>query len=240
VAFELLPAIDLHGGRLARMTRGDRSTIEALERDPLDVLRAWSEAGARWVHVVDLDAALDGAPANLHLLGAAARLGLRVEAGGGLSEEGVAAALGNGATRAVLGAAALLDPGTVERAVAANGERLAVGLDVRGDAVAPRGTDAVGPPVEEALRRLAAARPALIVFTDADRDGVMAGPDLRALVWVAESTGVPVLASGGVRSAADVRSLAALHPSVAGVIVGRALADGALTIDEALAAASID
>jgi phosphoribosylformimino-5-aminoimidazole carboxamide ribonucleotide (ProFAR) isomerase len=240
VGFELLPAIDLHGGRMARMTRGDRATIETVDRDPLELLRTWAGAGARWVHLVDLDAAAGGTPASLDLLRAAAELGLSVEAGGGLSEEGVAAALRHGAARAVLGAAALLRPGTIERAIAAHGDRVAIGVDARDGVVAPRGTDGTGPPVDEALRRIAAARPGLVVFTDADRDGALAGPDLDALAWVAEATGVPVLASGGVRSTADIRSVAGLHPAVAGVIVGRALAEGLLTIEEALAAASID
>jgi phosphoribosylformimino-5-aminoimidazole carboxamide ribonucleotide (ProFAR) isomerase len=124
--------------------------------------------------------------------------------------------------------------------VARHGDRVAVGLDARGGRVAPRGTGEVGPPVEEALERIAAVRPSLVVYTDADRDGALAGPDLDALSAAATSAGVPVLASGGVRSAADVASLARLQPSVAGVIVGRAIQDGLLPISEALAAARID
>jgi phosphoribosylformimino-5-aminoimidazole carboxamide ribonucleotide (ProFAR) isomerase len=238
VAFEVIPAIDLLGGQMARMRGGDRSTIETLDRDPVELLREWAAAGAHWVHVVDLDTVVGRAPANRDLLGAAAELGLLVEAGGGLSEEGVAAALEHGAARAVLGATALLQPGAVERAVAAHGDRVAVGLDVRGGVVAPRGTGVQGPQLDVAARRLADARPAMVVFTDADRDGSLAGPDLSALAVVAEAIGVPVLASGGVRSAADVRALALARPALAGVIVGRALHDAVLSIEEALAAAS--
>jgi phosphoribosyl isomerase A len=240
VAFEVLPAIDLYQGRMARMIRGDRSTIETLDRDPVELLREWAAAGVHWVHIVDLDAAWGGAPSALDVLAAAGEFGLRVEAGGGLSERGVAAALEHGATRAVLGAAALLQPAAVERAVAAHGDRVAVGLDVRGGVVAPRGTGLEGPRLEEAVRRLADARPAMVVFTDADRDGSLAGPDLSALARVVEAVGVPVLASGGVRSAADVRALAQARPAPAGVIVGRALHDGVLSIVEALAAATVD
>jgi phosphoribosylformimino-5-aminoimidazole carboxamide ribonucleotide (ProFAR) isomerase len=240
VAFEVLPAIDLYQGRMARMIRGDRSTIETLDRDPVELLREWAAAGVHWVHIVDLDAAWGAAPSALDVLAAAGELGLLVEAGGGLSERGVAAALEHGATRAVLGAAALLQPGAVERAVAAHGDRVAVGLDVRGGVVAPRGTGLEGPRLDEAVRRLADSRPAMVVFTDADRDGSLAGPDLSALARVVEAIGVPVLASGGVRSAADVRALAQSRPAPAGVIVGRALHDGVLSIVEALAAATVD
>jgi len=240
VAFEVIPAIDLQGGRVARMTRGDRSSVRHLDLDPLELVAEWRDSGARWVHVVDLDAALQGGSANAATLEAVARLGVRVEAGGGLSEEGVAQALAHGASRAVLGAAALLRPGVVERVVAAYGERVAVGLDVRAGRVSPRRTGEVGPPIEEALERVAAARPALLVYTDADRDGALAGPDLEGLAAAAAATGVPLLSSGGVRSVADVAALARLHPSVSGVIVGRAIQDGLVSVREALAAASID
>ena len=238
--FEVIPAIDLRGGRMARMRGGDPSTIETVDRDPVELLESWAAAGVRWVHLVDLDAAREGAVPRFDLAAAAAGLGLLVEAGGGLSARGVSAALEQGATRAVLGAAALLEPGEVERAVAAHAGRVAIAVDVRAGVVFPRGTGLAGPPLDVALRRLAEARPSLVVFTDAGRDGGLAGPDPGALARVADATGVPVLASGGVRSAADVRALAALHPHVVGVIVGRALHDRLLTIDEALAAARVD
>jgi phosphoribosylformimino-5-aminoimidazole carboxamide ribotide isomerase len=240
VGFEVLPAIDLKGGRVARLTRGDPSTLQRMEFDPLELARSWAAAGAHWVHLVDLDAALGGHPANLQLLRDVGALGLRVEAGGGLSEEGVATALEHGASRAVLGARALMAPRTVERALATHGDRVAIGLDARGGRVVPRGMGESGPTVEEALARLAAARPALIVYTDVERDGTLSGPDLDGLSRVVEATGVPVLASGGVRSAADVAALADRYPALAGVIVGRALHDGVLSIYEALAAASVD
>jgi len=240
VGFEVLPAIDLQGGRVARMIRGDPSTLERMELDPLDLARSWAAAGADWVHLVDLDAALGGHRANLQLLREVGALGLRVEAGGGLSEEGVATALEHGASRAVLGARALMTPGTIERAVATHGDRVAIALDARGGRVVPRGTGEAGPAMEEALARLAAAHPALIVYTDVERDGTLSGPDLDGLSRVVEATGTPVLASGGVRSAADVAALAGRYPAIVGVIVGRALHDGLLSIDQAIAAASVD
>jgi phosphoribosylformimino-5-aminoimidazole carboxamide ribonucleotide (ProFAR) isomerase len=239
VAFEVIPAIDLQGGRVARMTRGDRLSVRHLDLDPLRLVAEWRDAGARWVHLVDLDAALTGAIADTQTLRAVGDLGLKVEAGGGLSEEGVAAALAGGASRAVLGAAAFLREGVVERVVAAHGDRVAVGLDVRGGRVAPRATEETGPTVSEALERVVAAGPGLLVYTDADRDGALAGPDLAGLA-AAAAAGIPVLASGGVRSAADVASLARLQPSLAGVVVGRAIQEGLLTLREALAVASID
>jgi phosphoribosylformimino-5-aminoimidazole carboxamide ribotide isomerase len=240
VAFDVLPAIDLQGGRVARMTRGDRSTLRHVDLDPLRLVAEWRDAGARWVHVVDLNAALEGVWDGGEALEGLASLGVRIEAGGGLTEDGVAQVLGRGAARAVLGAAALLEPDVVERVVDRHGDRVAIGLDVRAGRVAPRGTGLVGPPAEEALARVAAAGPALIVYTDADRDGALAGPDLDALAAAGRSAGVPVLASGGVRSAADVGALARMQPAVAGVIVGRAIQDGFLTVREALAAARID
>jgi phosphoribosylformimino-5-aminoimidazole carboxamide ribonucleotide (ProFAR) isomerase len=240
VAFEVLPAIDLQGGRVARMTRGDRSTIEHVDLDPLRLVAGWRDAGAGWVHVVDLDATLEGRWTSAAVLDGLVALGVRIEAGGGLTEEGVDEVLGRGAARSVLGAAAFLEPGVVERVVGRHGDRVAVGLDVRGGRVAPRGTGRVGPPAEEALARVAAARPKLLIYTDADRDGALAGPDLDGLAAAAGAARVPVLASGGVRSADDVSALARMQPSVAGVIVGRAIQERLVTLPEALAAASID
>jgi len=240
VAFEVIPAIDLQGGRVARMSTGDRSSVRHVDLDPVRLVAEWRDDGARWVHVVDLDAALEGEWRSGEMVESLSALGVRIEAGGGLTEEAVAQALARGAARAVLGPAALLEPDVVERVVERHGARVAVGIDVRGGRVAPRGTGRVGPTVEEALARVAAARPALLVYTDADRDGTLAGPDLDGLSAAATSAGVPVLASGGVRSAADVAALVRMRPSVIGVIVGRAIQDGLLTLRDALAVASID
>jgi len=236
VAFEVIPAVDVSQGSVARLVGGDPSSLELAGVDPERIIRAWIGEGATWVHVVDLDAAVSGELGNLDLLERVCALDVRVEAGGGLSEDGVGAVLDRGATRAVLGSAALLEPDVVERAVAEHGERLAVGLDVRAGVVAPRGTRLVGPPVGDAIRRIAGARPACVVYTEAARDGTMAGVDAATLQGAARSLGVPMIASGGVASLDDVRALAALYPAVAGAIVGRALHAGAFSLAEALAA----
>jgi phosphoribosylformimino-5-aminoimidazole carboxamide ribonucleotide (ProFAR) isomerase len=162
-------------------------------------------------------------------------LGVRVQAGGGLSEAGVARALEQGAARAILGAAALDDPEAPARAVARHGERVGVGIDVHGDVVAPRGSGRLGPPVATVLRHLAEIQPAFVVFTNVERDGRMAGPDIAGLSHVADAVGSPVVASGGIRSIEDLLAVADLD-GVTGAIVGRALEEEAFSVKDALAA----
>lgn len=234
--FEVIPALDVRDGFLARLTGGDPGSLERLGGDPMELAGRYVEAGARWLHLVDLDAALGGPSSGLEVLERVCRLPVLVEAGGGLSTDGVAAALERGAARAILGAAAHLHPEAVRGAVAAHGDRVAVALDVRDGHIAPRGTALRGPALPDVLALMAEVRPSLLVYTDSTRDGSLAGPDIEALALVSAAAGIPVLASGGVRSLDDVRELAAMWPGVAGVIVGRALQDGAFTIGEALAA----
>ena len=234
--FELYPAIDLAGGRLARLSGDDPAKVETRSGDPLDLARAYVSSGARWIHVVDLDAALSGIAANADLLERIAALPIRVQAGGGLSIEGVTEALRRGAARAILGAGSLGDSDAVSRAISTHGERVGVALDVRGPFVAPRGGHPVGPRLAEVLPLLLRLQPALLVYTDVDRDGRAAGPDLVGLARIAQTTRLPVLASGGVRSLADLAALAALAPAIVGTIVGRALHQGAFTLEEALTA----
>jgi phosphoribosylformimino-5-aminoimidazole carboxamide ribonucleotide (ProFAR) isomerase len=234
-AFELIPALDLSGGRLARMKGGDPATLRAVGGDPLDLARRFVDAGARWIHVVDLDAALTGRPANLDLLEGIAALPVRVEAGGGLSPEGVSDTLARGADRAILGASALEDRGVIEGAMARHGDRVGVALDVRDGRVAPRGTSLVGPALDDALRTLERVRPSFVVYSNADLDGTMQGPDLEGVRRVAARLDAPLFASGGIRSLDDVRAVADLLPRPAGLIVGRALHTGALDLAEALA-----
>jgi phosphoribosylformimino-5-aminoimidazole carboxamide ribonucleotide (ProFAR) isomerase len=196
------------------------------------------DAGARWLHVVDLDAALEGRPGNLDLVAAISRLPVRVQAGGSLSPDAAEAALGAGAARAVLGAAILSDPDGLRAALHRLGKRVGVAVDVRDGRIAPRGSRSVGPPWKEALETLAEAGPAFVTFTDSGRDGSMTGPDLRMVAMVAERVSSPVFVSGGVASIDDLRGLAAVRPALAGAIVGRALQDGAFTFSEAEAAVS--
>jgi phosphoribosylformimino-5-aminoimidazole carboxamide ribonucleotide (ProFAR) isomerase len=231
--FQVIPAIDLQGGHLARMPRGDPAAVHHLPGEPVEVARGLVEAGARWLHVVDLDAAVGGRPRNLEILAAIAALPVRVQAGGSLSPDAAEAALESGADRAVLGAAILSDRGALRTAVERFGDRAGVAVDVRDGRIAPRGGHAAGPALEEALNSVAAARPAFVTFTDVGRDGSMAGPDLRMMAVVAERVPCPVYASGGVAIVDDLLALAAVRPALAGAIVGRALQDGAFTLAEA-------
>jgi phosphoribosylformimino-5-aminoimidazole carboxamide ribonucleotide (ProFAR) isomerase len=234
--FDVIPAIDLRGGRLARMPRGDPAALHEVPGDPHEVARGLVEAGARWLHVVDLDAALGGQPRNLVVLAAISRLPVSVQAGGSLSPEAAEAVLEAGAARVVLGAAILADREALRAAIGRFGDRAGVAVDVRDGRIAPRGGIGGGPTLAEALDAVAEAGPAFVTFTDVDRDGSRTGPDLRQLAVVAEGVPCPVYLSGGVATLDDLRVLAAARPPPAGVIVGRALQDGAFTLAEAHAA----
>jgi phosphoribosylformimino-5-aminoimidazole carboxamide ribonucleotide (ProFAR) isomerase len=240
VGFDILPAVDIRGGRLARMRRGDPRTLAESEGDPFEVARRLVAAGARWIHVVDLDAAMTGEPANLDLIMRIADMPVQVQAGGGLRAEAVADALERGAARAVLGAGGLADRNGAERSFAEHPGRVAAGLDIRGTRLSPRGGASPEEPLEPVLDWLAEldAKPVMVVVTDVERDGTLLGPDTELLVRVARRVGVPVLASGGVRSLQDLGALRALGSFVAGAVVGRALSDGLFTLEEALAVAA--
>jgi phosphoribosylformimino-5-aminoimidazole carboxamide ribonucleotide (ProFAR) isomerase len=238
-AFEIIPAIDVRAGGLSRMPGGDPGALRRLPGDPEDLARDMVEAGARWLHVVDLDAALGGPPRNLRLVAAISRLPVKVQAGGSLTPQAALAALEAGAARAVLGAAILSDPEGLREALGQLGKRAGVALDVRDGRIAPRGSRSVGPPWEEALEAVAAAGPAFVTFTDSGRDGSLTGPDVRMVTMVAERVPAPVYVSGGVASIEDLQVLAAVRPALAGAIVGRALQDGAFTLAEAAGAVSV-
>jgi phosphoribosylformimino-5-aminoimidazole carboxamide ribonucleotide (ProFAR) isomerase len=225
------------------MARGDPATLREADGDPIALARGFIAAGARWIHVVDLDAAVQGVPsaANLDILAEIARLPVSVQAGGGLSIDAVEQALGRGVTRAVLGSRALSDAAAAGDAVQRHGSRVAVGLDRRGDLLVPRGGLGEPAPLAPVLAWLAGLSrvergPAAVVVTDVDRDGSLAGPDVAGLRAVAEATGLPVIASGGIRSVSDLLHLAACAPLVTGAIVGRALREGAFTLEEAFSA----
>ncbi|HJP67115.1 MAG TPA: HisA/HisF-related TIM barrel protein [Actinomycetota bacterium] len=236
--FEVIPGLDLRRGRLARMPRGDRRAVADLPGDPVDLAARLVADGAAWLHVADLDAAIEGSPspANLDVLRRIVELAVPVQAGGSLSVGGVRAVLEAGAARAVLGAAALADRALVGGAIEAHGERVGVALDVGGGRVAPRGSDMEGPDVDAALDLLVELRPAFVTYTNVGRDGVTAGPDLEGLARVLDRLPLPVIASGGVRTVDDLRALAGLRPAPVGAIVGRALAERAFTVAEAQAA----
>lgn len=241
-AFDLLPAIDLRGGRVVRLRHGDFGQETMYGDDPVSVAEAFARDGARWLHVVDLDGARDPSRRQVALVAAVvAAVGTRtrVEVAGGLRDEAaVATVLATGATRAVVGTAALRDPAFVGRVVRAHGTtRIAVALDVRGDRAVGEGwvADAAGQPLEEVLRRLGDEGAAAFEVTAIDRDGTLEGPDVALLRKVIGWTRADVVASAGIRSTADIATLREL--GCAGAIVGRALYEGMLGLADALAAA---
>jgi len=242
---ELFPAIDLHDAGAVRLVQGDFGRVRVYG-DPLSLARSYAESGARWVHVVDLDAARTGSPVNRAIvLEIAAALDVRVQAGGGVRRAADATALlDHGVERVVLGTAALEGPELVETLAARYPGRIAVGLDHRGAGagaeLAVRGWEQpAGATLSGALDRLAEVDLGAVVVTAIDRDGMLEGPDLTGLGAVLELTSHPVVASGGVRSPSDLQALAALESGgrrLAGAIVGTALVEGAMSVEEAIAA----
>ncbi|MFL6178333.1 MAG: bifunctional 1-(5-phosphoribosyl)-5-((5-phosphoribosylamino)methylideneamino)imidazole-4-carboxamide isomerase/phosphoribosylanthranilate isomerase PriA, partial [Actinomycetes bacterium] len=199
---------------------------------------AWQEAGAEWIHLVDLDAAF-GRGSNRDLLGeVVGRLDVRVELSGGIrDDESLRDALATGCRRVNIGTAALEDPQWCAKAIAEYGDQVAVGLDVRGTTLAARGWTQEGGDLWETLERLNHDGCARYVVTDVTKDGTLRGPNLELLREVTARTDRPVVASGGVSSIADLRAIAGLAPlGVEGAIVGKALYAGAFTLQEALAA----
>jgi 1-(5-phosphoribosyl)-5-[(5-phosphoribosylamino)methylideneamino] imidazole-4-carboxamide isomerase/N-(5'phosphoribosyl)anthranilate isomerase len=232
----LLPAVDVAGGVAVRLVQGEAGT-ETGYGSPLEAALAWQTDGAEWVHLVDLDAAF-GRGSNRELLAeVTGRLDIAVELSGGIrDDESLAAALATGCARVNLGTAALESPDWVRSAIARHGDRIAVGLDVRGTTLAARGWTAQGGDLYETIERLDADGCARYVVTDVHRDGTLTGPNLDLLRSVCAVTDRPVVASGGVSSLADLRSLAGLREAgVEGAIIGKALYAGAFTLREALA-----
>ena len=233
----LLPAVDVADGAAVRLVQGAAGT-ETSYGDPLDAALAWQRDGAEWIHLVDLDAAF-GRGDNRELLASVVkRLDVQVELSGGIRDDAsLHAALATGAARVNLGTAALESPEWVRSAIARHGERIAVGLDVRGTTLAARGWTQEGGDLWETLARLDADGCARYVVTDVHKDGTLTGPNLQLLRDVCARTPAPVVASGGVSSLADLRAIAGLAElGVEGAIVGKALYAGAFTLPEALAA----
>jgi phosphoribosyl isomerase A len=233
----LLPAVDVAGGQAVRLVQGAAGT-ETGYGDPLAAALAWQRSGAEWIHLVDLDAAF-GRGSNAALLAeVTGRLDINVELSGGIRDDAsLAAALATGCARVNIGTAALEDPDWVRSAIARYGDRIAVGLDVRGTRLAARGWTSEGGELPETLDRLDADGCARYVVTDVTKDGTLRGPNLDLLCDVCARTRRPVVASGGVSSLDDLRAIAALVPlGVEGAIVGKALYAGAFSLEEALAA----
>jgi phosphoribosylformimino-5-aminoimidazole carboxamide ribotide isomerase len=237
----LYPAIDILGGSAVRLVKGDFDAKTVYEVDPLSAARAWTEAGACFLHVVDLDGAKTGHPVNLeHLRKISAELGVPVQYGGGLrSSEAVLGAFDAGAARVILGTAALTDPGLLRDVLHTHGpERVLVSVDVRGGHVATAGwTESTGVTTGTVLESLQASGVQEFVYTNVDRDGMLGGPDLEEVGRVAAMVRGHVVYSGGIAALGDLEGLAGLRrTSLEGVIVGKALYEGRFTIAEALAA----
>jgi 1-(5-phosphoribosyl)-5-[(5-phosphoribosylamino)methylideneamino] imidazole-4-carboxamide isomerase/N-(5'phosphoribosyl)anthranilate isomerase len=235
----LLPAVDVADGQAVRLVQGAAGS-ETAYGDPLEAALAWQNDGAEWVHLVDLDAAF-GRGSNASLLAEVVRrLDVKVELSGGIrDDESLSRALATGAARVNIGTAALEDPAWCDRVVGEYGDRVAIGLDVRGRTLSARGWTRDGGDLFEVLARLDKAGASRYVVTDITKDGTMRGPNLDLLRSVCEATDKPVIASGGVSTLDDLRALATLEPiGVEGVIAGKALYAGAFTVREALAALS--
>ena len=234
----IYPAIDLREGRCVRLVEGDFSRETTFDTDPAAVARRWADAGAEWLHVVDLDGAVAGQPVNLAAIEAiCAAVDVPIQLGGGLrSIENLERAFAAGISRTILGTVALQDPDLVASAVNRWGGAIAVGLDARDGKLATRGwldqSDALAVDV---ARALAGAGVQHFIFTDIRRDGTLAGPNLESLAELISAVDAEVIASGGVGRLADIE--AAREAGAAGAIVGRALYDGRVDLTEAIALA---
>jgi phosphoribosylformimino-5-aminoimidazole carboxamide ribotide isomerase len=227
----VIPAIDIAAGRVVRLVQGDRARRQVYGDDPVAWARRFQALGAAWLHVVDLDGAFEGRPVQLALVRAIASLGIAVQVGGGFrTAASIAAGLDAGAARVVVGTAARVLAG----ALGAFGDRVAVALDVRAGGLAVDGWRRVEPrgaaSLAAELRRQGVRR---FIYTAVERDGMLAGPDLAGLAAVVRRAGAPVIAAGGIAGPEDLEAVAAT--GVEGVIVGRALYEGRLALDEALA-----
>jgi 1-(5-phosphoribosyl)-5-[(5-phosphoribosylamino)methylideneamino] imidazole-4-carboxamide isomerase/N-(5'phosphoribosyl)anthranilate isomerase len=233
---ELLPAVDITEGRAVQLAQGVAGSEQRFG-DPVEAALRWQEAGAEWLHLVDLDAAF-GRGTNRELqaeiVGA---LDIKVEMSGGIrDDESLEAALATGCTRVNIGTAALEQPEWCAKIIAEHGDRVAIGLDVRGRTLAARGWTRDGGDLYEVLTRLDSEGCARYVVTDVNKDGMLAGPNLQLLRDVCAATDAPVVASGGVTTLDDIRALMDLVPlGVEGAIAGTALYEGRFTLEDALA-----
>jgi phosphoribosylformimino-5-aminoimidazole carboxamide ribotide isomerase len=247
---DLYPAIDIRDGAAVRLVQGDFDR-QSDYGDPLVLARSFADAGAPWLHVVDLDAARTGSPVNRStVLAIVAAVEVPVETGGGVRTDGdIDELLSGGVARVILGSAVLDDPGLALRSATRHPGRIAVGLDYRTDGdgraeVAIRGwEERSGRILADLLEELAQVDLSAVIVTAIDRDGMLQGPDLVGLAAVLEATALPVIASGGVGSVEDIRALATMSVRaggsmrrLTGAICGKALVDGRMTVEEGVAA----
>ena len=239
--FTIFPAIDLKDGRCVRLTQGRAEAATIYRDDPVEVAREFAAAGASWVHVVDLDGAFMGAPRNAAAVAAIVKVGQRVQLGGGLrTREAVAAALAAGVSRVVIGTQAWAEAAFLRDVSATHGEGVAVGIDARDGYVTVKGwVEKTTTRAVDLARRAEDAGVRTIIYTDIATDGMMIGPNFGALGELLAVVRCQVVASGGVATLDDVKRLAALaaiHPHLAGVIIGKAIYEGRVTLAAALAA----
>ena len=232
---ELLPAVDVKDGRAVRLVQGELDA-ETAYGNPLEVALEFQAAGAEWLHLVDLDAAFGRGENSALLAEVVGKLDIKVELSGGIrDDESLRRALATGCVRVNLGTAALENPGWTARVIAEHGDRIAVGLDVRGHVLAARGWTQEGGDLFETIERLERDGCSRYVVTDVTKDGTLKGPNLELLQEVCAVTKKPVVASGGISSLDDIAALSSLNGiGVEGAIVGKALYAGAFTLQQAL------
>ena len=232
---ELLPAVDVKDGRAVRLVQGELDA-ETAYGNPLEVALEFQAAGAEWLHLVDLDAAFGRGENSALLAEVVGKLDIKVELSGGIrDDESLRRALATGCVRVNLGTAALENPEWTARVIAEHGDRIAVGLDVRGHVLAARGWTKEGGDLFETIERLERDGCSRYVVTDVTKDGTLKGPNLELLQEVCAVTKNPVVASGGISSLDDIAALASLNEiGVEGAIVGKALYAGAFTLEQAL------
>jgi phosphoribosylformimino-5-aminoimidazole carboxamide ribotide isomerase len=237
----IIPAIDLKDGRCVRLRQGAMDAVTVYSDDPTATALHWERLGARRLHVVDLNGAVEGAPKNRTWVEAIVKaVGIPVQVGGGIRDlDTIRAYCANGVGRVVLGTAALRDRALVERAATEFPRRILVGLDARDGKVAVQGWTSQSTVLAKDLIAMLRDVPlAGFIYTDIARDGMLAGPNLTALQDVAASARLPVIASGGITRVEDIRAIKALGSGIEGAIVGKALYDGKLALEAAIAAAS--
>ena len=236
MTLELLPAVDVADGKAVRLTQGEAGTEEDFGH-PLQAAADWIRAGAEWIHLVDLDAAFGRGENRAVIAEVVAAAGdTKIELSGGIrDDQSLAHAIALGATRVNLGTAALEDPEWTAKAIARYGDKIAVGLDVRGTTLAARGWTREGGELLEVLARLEDAGCARYVVTDVTKDGTLRGPNLELLKTVMQHTDKPVVASGGISSLDDISALRDLVPlGLEGAILGKSLYAGRFTLEQAL------
>lgn len=239
---DLYPAIDIRGGHCVRLVEGDFDRETVYGDDPVAVARSFARAGAAWIHVVDLDAARTGVPANRRVIAGitAAVPGVRVQTGGGVRTfRDVEALLESGIARVVIGTAAIEHPALVKEAAGRWPGRVAVGVDhLRGEVRLRGWEQGGGRHVREVVPEAVAAGAAAVIVTDISRDGRQTGPDIDGLAGLLEETGAPIIASGGVAGLGDVQALAGIQTAagqgLVGVVAGRAIYEGSLDVRSAL------